>query len=112
MAASYQTLPANKRHCPFCGVLIAMNLSQCPSCREAVPPVPVAYRSSPDGRRAIRRGLLFMLLAAVAYYFASGYSGYNLPFLVNPLVTVYLLPVLFLAGLGLSLYGAFQRIRA
>src|SRR5437667_280928 len=88
MAASYQTLPANKRHCPFCGVLIAMNLSQCPSCREAVPPVPVAYRSSPDGRRAIRRGLLFMLLAAVAYYFASGYSGYNLPFLVNPLVTV------------------------
>ncbi|OLC87082.1 MAG: hypothetical protein AUH88_03490 [Acidobacteria bacterium 13_1_40CM_4_61_5] len=112
MAASYQTLPANKRHCPFCGVLIAMNLSQCPSCREAVPPVSVAYRSSPDGRRAIRRGLLYMLLAAVAYYFASGYGGYSLPIQVKPLVTDYLLPVLFLAGLGLSLYGAFQRIRA
>src|SRR2546428_14056422 len=95
MAASYQTLPANKRHCPFCGVLIAMNLSQCPSCREAVPPVSVAYRSSPDGRRAIRRGLLYMLLAAVAYYFASGYGGLTPPIQVQTLCTAYLLPALF-----------------
>src|SRR2546428_12175072 len=109
MAASYQTLPANKRHCPFCGVLIAMNLSQCPSCREAVPPVSVAYRSSPDGRRAIRRGLLYMLLAAVAYYFASGYGGYHLPVPLKALVTEYLLSVVLLSVLGSGVFGALQR---
>lgn len=111
MAASFQTIPANKRHCPFCGVLVATNLSQCPHCREAIPPVPVTYHSTPDSGRSIRRGLLYMLLAAVAYYFASGRSGYKIPIQVNPLVTMYLLPLLFAAGLVLSLYGVFRRFR-
>ena len=111
MAASFQTIPANKRHCPFCGVLVGTNLSQCPSCREAIPPVHVPYRPTPDVRHPIRRGLLYMLLAAVMYYFASGRSGYDIPILVNPWVSGYLLPLLFVAGLGLCLYGVYQRIR-
>ena len=46
-----------------------------------------------------------MLLAAVIHYFAGGYSAMQLPYPIQPVVTVYLAPVLFLGGLGLSLYG-------
>ena len=33
----------------------------------------------------------------------------DLPFPINPLVTVYLSPLLFLGGLGLSVYGLYLR---
>ena len=46
-----------------------------------------------------------MLLAAVIHYFAGGYSAMELPYPIQPVVTVYLAPVLFLGGLGLCLYG-------
>jgi hypothetical protein len=55
---------------------------------------------------------MYMLLGAVIYYFAGGYSALSLPFPLNPLVTNYLAPVVFLGGLGMSLYGFFLRIRS
>lgn len=67
-------------------------------------------RATPTTKRGqIRRGLLYMLLAAVIQYFAGGYSALNLPFPIAPLVTTYLAPFLFLSGLGLTLYGLYLR---
>jgi hypothetical protein len=48
-----------------------------------------------------------MLLAAVIHYFAGGHSAMELPFPIAPIVTVYLSPLLFLSGLGLSLHGLY-----
>lgn len=52
-----------------------------------------------------------MLLAALIHYFAGGYSTMNVPFPINPVVTLYLSPLLFLGGLGLALYGLWLRNR-
>ncbi|HYL82893.1 MAG TPA: hypothetical protein VE263_01560 [Candidatus Angelobacter sp.] len=95
------------RQCAFCGKRINVTLHQCPFCREMVPQVRLSSRgSSSEGRQKIRRGLLAMLLAAVIHYFAAGYAmPLQLPVDVMPLVTNYLSPLLFLGGLGLTLYG-------
>ncbi len=53
-----------------------------------------------------------MLLAAMIYYLVGGYSAINLPFPIPPAVSVYLSPLLFLSGLGLSIYGVYLRITA
>ena len=53
-----------------------------------------------------------MLLAAVIHYFAGGHSAMELPFPIAPLVTVYLSPLLFLSGLGLSLHGFYLHRKA
>ena len=54
-----------------------------------------------------------MLLAAVIYYFAAGYAApLKPPVQVVPFVTNYLSPLLFLGGLGLTLYGLFLRFRS
>lgn len=96
------------RQCPYCGQLVHDSLAECPHCHETIPELRAdapASRRSDVGRRKVRRGLLCMLLAAVIHYFAGGYSGMQLPFPIQPVVTVYLAPLLFLAGLGLALYG-------
>jgi hypothetical protein len=94
------------RQCPFCGMLVFDYLANCPSCREAIPEIRVVSSRRSEGPEKIRWGLLCMLLAAVIhYYFAGGYSTIHLPFPVQPIVTVYLSPLLLLSGLGLSLYG-------
>jgi hypothetical protein len=101
------------RQCVFCGKPISVSLTQCPFCREAIPQVRLSRRSGSDGRAQIRHGLLYMLLAAVIHYFAAGYGmPWKLPVQVMPIVTSYLSPLLFLGGLGLTLYGLFQRMRA
>ncbi|HUJ30972.1 MAG TPA: hypothetical protein VLY23_06800 [Candidatus Acidoferrum sp.] len=61
--------------------------------------------SGDNGGTQIRRGLLYMLLAAVIGYFGGGYSAMRLPFPLHPILTTYLSPVLFLGGLGLSIHG-------
>ena len=66
-------------------------------------PLPVNQRGN------IRRGLLYMLLAAVIHYFAGGYSALNLPFPIVSVVTSYLSPIVFLGGLGLTLYGLYSK---
>jgi hypothetical protein len=53
-----------------------------------------------------------MLLAAVIHFFAGGYSAMELPFPIQPVVTVYLAPLLFLSGLGLTLYGFYLHRKA
>lgn len=60
----------------------------------------------------MRRGLLYILLAAIIHYFAAGYSGYPLPITVPAFVTAYLTPLLFLGGVGFELYGIFLYIRS
>jgi hypothetical protein len=94
------------RECPFCGKGVSRVLTQCPFCREALPPeVRVTHRRSTDPGREIRQGLLCALLAAVVGYFSGGYSALKLPFPIQPFVTTYFSPLLFLGGLALSFHG-------
>ena len=65
-----------------------------------------------EGRRHIRRGLFYMLLGAVIYYFSGGYSAMVLPYNLSPLVNTYLAPIIFFGGLGMSLYGIFLWMRS
>jgi hypothetical protein len=109
---STQTQAEATRQCVHCGKPVRTHLRQCPFCREMIPEVPVPRRWGSDGRREIRRGLFYMLLAAVIYYFAGGYSEIKLPLTIVPAVTTYLSPLLFFGGLGLSLYGVVLRFRS
>ena len=84
----------------------------CPFCRETIPEVHLSRQASgvlAGGRAEIRRGLLYMLLAGVLYYFAAGYSPWELPLRISSALTNYLLPFLFLAGLGYFLLGIYRR---
>jgi hypothetical protein len=104
------------RRCVFCGKHMAAHLTQCPFCREAVPQVQLSRRTGSGGRGQIRRGLLYMLLGAVIHYFAGGYGApifqIPLPAPVTPLVTQYLTPLLFLGGLGYTLYGLYLKMKS
>jgi hypothetical protein len=101
----------DERQCPFCGKLVRRQLAECPFCKERLPEVRAADLPPRDGGgRQIRRGLLYMLLALVVHYFAGGYSPLRLPLLMNPVVTMYLSPLLFLSGLSLSLYGVYRHV--
>ncbi len=94
------------RQCTSCGKAVAAHLDRCPFCREEIYKVQLSRPRSPDGRAQIRRGLLYMLLAAISYYFAAGYSApLQVPVEIMPVVTKYLLPLLFLSGLGFTIYG-------
>lgn len=101
------------RECPYCGKLVYDQLSQCSYCRETLPEMRVSKAAgAPQGGERIRRGLLFMLMAAVIGYFVSSSSGWTLPVPVPQLVGHYLLPLLFLSGLGMSLHGLYLRHRS
>ena len=101
------------RQCPFCGLQVLRTATQCPSCREALPGAEGSAQhapvraSQPRQRSLVRRGLLYMLLAAVIQYFSGGYSAMHIPVVVSSFVTSYLSPLLFLSGLGLTFYGLF-----
>jgi hypothetical protein len=100
------------RQCPHCGAFLSRNLPQCPKCRETIPKIRRAQQVAPVGERGqIRQGLLCILLAAAIHYFAGGYSTMNVPFPIDPVVTVYLSPLLFWGGLSLTLYGFYLRNR-
>src|SRR5258707_10306906 len=104
------------RQCAFCGKRIAAHLNQCPFCRETVLQVPqmrLSRSSRGAGRMQIRRGLLYMLLAGVIYYFAAGYAKpLEVPIAIQPAIVNYLSPLLFLGGLGLTLYGLIQKAKS
>jgi hypothetical protein len=100
------------RPCAYCGKPVPTRLNRCPYCREEVREVHLSSRAGKNGRREARRGLLYMLLGAVIYYFAGGHSGLSLPITLSPWVSDYLAPVVFLGGLGLWLYGLFLRMRS
>lgn len=97
--------------CVYCGKPVPMQATQCPFCREAIPEVRLT-QSRASGGREIRRGLLYILLGSVIYYFAHGYSPLPVPYPINSLVTIYLPTVLFFGGLGLSLYGVYLHFRS
>ena len=104
---------AQTRQCAFCGKRIGITLNQCPFCREMVPQVRLSRSHGSDGGAQVRKGLLYMLLAGVIHYFAAGYAmPFQLPVDILPLVTNYLSPLLFLGGLGLTLYGLILRIKS
>lgn len=100
------------RPCAYCGKPVPSRMNRCPYCREEVPEVRLSARTGKDGRREVRRGLIYMLLGAVIYYFSGGYSALSLPFPLNPLVTSYLAPVVFLGGFGMWFYGLYLRMRS
>lgn len=98
------------RQCPYCGKIVPEQATQCPFCREALMQAPVI--SSPhheQGRRYMRRGILYMVMAGVAHYYLGGYSPEKFPFTVIPEVTQYLIPLLFLLGFGLLVFGVYRR---
>lgn len=106
MALSAPALSPGTRHCPYCGKPVPVRLSRCPFCREETPQVSIAKRGySGEAREKMRRGLFYILLAAIIHYFAAGYSSFTLPLAIPAFVTLYLTPLLFLAGLGFELYG-------
>ena len=109
-STEWQAVASNP--CAFCGKPVPSRLNRCPYCREEVPQVRLIARAGKDGRREIRRGLMYMLLASVIYYFAGGYSALPLPFPLTPLISTYLSPAVFLGGLGMCLYGLYLRIRS
>jgi hypothetical protein len=100
------------RPCAYCGKPVPSRMNRCPFCREEVREVRLSVRAGKDGRREVRRGLIYMLLGAVIHYFSGGYSAISLPYPLNPLVTTYLSPAVFLGGLGLCLYGIYLRMRS
>jgi hypothetical protein len=101
------------RQCAFCGKQIGTHLNQCPFCREMVPQVRLSRPWGTGGRAQIRRGLLYMLLAGVIYYFAAGYAKpLALPVAMQPIITNYLSPLLFLGGLALTLYGLILKFKS
>lgn len=103
------------RQCPHCGKDVSALLTQCCFCREALPAVPQIRQDSPgnsrapEGRGKIRTGLLCILLAGLIHYFAGGYSLLQMPYPIQPIVTVYLSPLLLLCGVGLSLFGFYLK---
>jgi hypothetical protein len=112
MSLSTPALPTQTRPCPFCGKPVAVGLSRCPVCREEIQDVRVVgrrYRA--EGRAKMRRGLLYILLAAIIHYFAGGYSGFQLPIAVPAFVTASLTPLLFLGGVGFEVYGIYLYLR-
>ena len=103
---------ADMRQCIYCGKHIRHDLSQCPHCRETQSEVRLAAPSRTAKGSQFRNGLLLMLMSAVIHYFAGGYSAMELPPQINPAAFTYLVPLLFLSGLSLTLYGVFLRVRA
>lgn len=102
------------RECPYCGKMVYDRLTQCTQCRETLPEMKVTGGGSAHtagGSDKIRRGLLFMLLAAVIGYFTSGASPLAIPVIVPRAVIMYLSPLLFVGGLGLSLHGLYLQLR-
>ncbi len=57
-----------------------------------------------------RRGLLYMLLGATVYYFATGSSPLQFPVDVPDLAIQAFLPLLFAGGQGLALFEQFRPV--
>jgi hypothetical protein len=93
------------RQCPYCGIKVAEERTECLHCHAVLPVIQVTHRRDAHADTEIRRGLLYVLLASVIYYFASGSSALQSPVPIAPIVTSCLSPLLFLGGLGLTLHG-------
>ena len=113
MSPFVQGVRIEERNCPFCGKSIPSKLHNCPHCREAIPNVKVSSGfSSTEGSKRFQRGLLYMLLAGVIYYFTSPSSPWQSPIPIPSFVNQYLTPLLFLGGAGMALYGLVIKMRS
>jgi hypothetical protein len=100
------------RQCPYCGMNVTEGRAECPHCHAALPEIRVTHHRNSHADAQIRKGLLYVLLAAVISYFAGGYSAMELPYPIQPIVTNCLSPMLFLGGLGLTLHGFYLQRKA
>ena len=98
-----------RRQCGYCGTFVGDTVKTCPRCREAIPE-PVALLKVEHGVTELRRGLFYMLLTLIFYFFARPESPLPIPIHIPPMVTTYLLPLLFLLGLGFAIYGVMRKI--
>ena len=98
-----------RKQCAYCGEFVGEDVRRCPNCREEIPERVVLHKA-PQGGEEIRRGLLYMLLGATAYYFLSPGAPYPVPVHIPSEVTTYLLPLLMLLGLGFTIYGGLRRV--
>ena len=113
MTLSASVSSPETRLCPYCGKPISTRLTRCSFCREEIQDVQFVARGyRAEARHKMRRGLLYILLAAMVHYFAAGYSTFTLPVAIPAIVTIYLTPLLFLAGIGYELYGTFLYLRS
>jgi len=107
------SFPTDARLCPYCGKPIAARLTRCPVCREEIQEVRFVSRGyRAEARNKMRRGLFYILLAAIIHYFAAGYSNLSLPVTIPAFVTMYLTPLFFLAGVGYEFYAAFLYLKS
>jgi hypothetical protein len=90
-------------------VTIPESATQCYSCREPLTEARLSGVRAGAGGAEIRRGLLYMLLGAAAYYLTGANSPipFEIPF--GEIITQYLIPFLFLGGLGLMAYGLYKK---
>jgi len=95
------------RQCPYCGRAVLNTRTECPHCHATIPRIELTEHRDVHSDSEVRKGLLYVLLAAVVHYFAAGYSSFQVPYPVQPLLTICLTPLLFLGGLGLALHGYF-----
>jgi hypothetical protein len=100
------------RECPFCGKSVSVQIGQCTYCREPLPPAARPNSTASSGDTYMRRGLLYMLLAAAIGYFAGGYSPLKVPIAAVPAVSNYLSPLLFLSGFTLAVRGYYLHHKA
>jgi hypothetical protein len=102
----------SKRQCPYCGITVAEARTACPHCHSVLPEIHVTHHRDIHAHTEIRKGLLYVLLAAVISYFAGGYSAMEVPYPIQPIVTICLSPMIFLGGLGLTLHGFYLQRKA
>jgi len=101
------------RECPFCGRKISDIFRDCPHCHETLPELRVLNASSSSSGKGgpLRRGLLYMMIVAFIYYLLSARSPLKIPVPFAPVLTTYLLPLFFLAGLSFTMYGIFLEVK-
>ena len=113
MSKSSRGREPETQQCIHCGRQIRRGVTQCPYCREAqAEQRPSMYAPQIQTHGHLRHGLLLMLLSGVVHYFAGGYSPLALPGGINSPLLSYLVPLIFVCGLAMSLWGFFLRIRA
>ncbi len=103
------------RQCPHCGKYVPDVLDQCPQCRETLPPAVHGHldpEKARQGRHEIRKGLVWMLVAAVTRKYVVDYPPIveQVPEEVLDLTQLYLVPFLFLLGAGLVVLGVYHWI--
>jgi hypothetical protein len=100
------------RGCPFCGKTISDSARECPFCHENIPQVRLsAVSNEARGNAAMHRGLWYMLILAVVYFFFTQKTPLKIPLPFAPTLTHYLLPGFFFVALIFVLYGIYMRVK-